>query len=504
MIPRLHPRGTSFKEACRYILHDVAQDSADRVAWVATRNLSTQDPKWAWHEMYETWAAQNQLKATSGHDARGRKNTRPVLHYTLAWATGEQPSPEEMKAAAVASLKVMGLADHEALITAHKDKEHQHVHIVVNTVHPETGMTAPMKFSKLELSKWAEGYEMLNGLHCEARVENNAERRRVASERSRSASEQLMAAGNQRDASAEAPYVPVKHRADSRKQWFDRKEVTDRMKAMRASLDAELKSAREVTWQRQTRERDALDVKSKAAVDQARGYVKDQFRPKWRDLYSSQKKEAKYVARIAGNLLERAVYVYANRERLGGSRPLTPRQMLTLIRSPAKLQQRVGHIHEQDRRQLARQSKTATKDLTDVMWQRHRLEFTALRDRQTGERQAERDAQATQRKDVSFGAAKATLAAEHVNAARPVHRAPQPDPVRRAKDAPSVARTFTKAAEPAPGPARQAEQPPSVAQAFTKAAERAPAAPLSRAEQIKRDMEEWKKRNQDRDTGREL
>ena len=34
MIPRLHPRGTSFKEACRYILHDVAQDSADRVAWV--------------------------------------------------------------------------------------------------------------------------------------------------------------------------------------------------------------------------------------------------------------------------------------------------------------------------------------------------------------------------------------------------------------------------------------------------------------------------------------
>ena len=480
MIPRLHPRGTSFKEACRYILHDVAQDSADRVAWVATRNLSTQDPQWAWHEMYETWAAQNQLKATSGHDARGRKNTRPVLHYTLSWATGEQPTPEEMKEAAVASLKVMGLADHEALITAHKDKEHQHVHIVVNTVHPETGMTAPMKFSKLELSKWAEGYEILNGLHCEARVQNNSERRRHASERSRAASEHLVAAGHDRDAPAKAPYVPVKHRADGRKQWFDRTEVIDRMKAMRAGLDAELKTARDVTSQRQSRERDALDVKSENAVDQARQYVKDQYRPKWRDLYYAQKKEAKYVARISGNLLERAVYVYQNRDRLGGGRPLTPRQMLTLIRSPAKLQQRVGNIHEQDRRQLARQSKTATKELTDVMWQRHRLEFTALRDRQTGERQAERDAQATQRKEASFGAAKATLAAERENTARPFQRAPEPEVVQRPKDAPSVAQPFTKAADPAP------------------------AAPLSRAEQIKRDMDEWKKRNQGRDHGREL
>jgi hypothetical protein len=43
-----------------------------------------------------------------------------------------------------------------------------------------------------------------------------------------------------------------------------------------------------------------------------------------------------------------------------------------------------------------------------------------------------------------------------------------------------------------------------VAQPFTKAADPAPAAPLSRAEQIKRDMDEWKKRNPDRDHGREL
>lgn len=135
-----------------------------------------------------------------------------------------------------------------------------------------------------------------------------------------------------------------------------------------------------------------------------------------------------------------------------------------------------GELHEQDRRQLARQSKTATKELTDVMWQRHRLEFSALRDRQT----TEHHAQAAKRESVSFGTAKATLAAEHETAARPIHRAPEPGPARQPKEAPSVAQPFTKAADPAP------------------------AAPLSRAEQIKRDMDEWKKRNPDRDHGREL
>ena len=53
-----------------------------------------------------------------------------------------------------------------------------HVHIVVNTVHPETGMTAPLKFTKLELSKWAEAYEREHGIHCEERIRNNEERRR--------------------------------------------------------------------------------------------------------------------------------------------------------------------------------------------------------------------------------------------------------------------------------------------------------------------------------------
>ena len=113
------------------------------------------------------------------------------------------------------------------------------------------------------------------------------------------------------------PYAPVKHQAVSRSQWFDRKEITDRMKAMRAGMDHEMKSAREATWTRQTEERDYLDESTEAAIDNVRSHVKGEYRPKWRDLYRVQKKEERYVGRIAGQLLDRAAFVYAYRATAG-------------------------------------------------------------------------------------------------------------------------------------------------------------------------------------------
>lgn len=456
MIPRLHPRGTSFKGACAYILHDASNGKTDeRVGWSMTRNLSTQDPNWAWHEMTETYWAQDQLKAAAGKDARGRKNTRPVLHYTLSWHKNDSPSPEEMKEAAIASLRVMGLSEHEAVVASHKDKQHLHVHIVVNTVHPETGMTAPMKFSKLELSKWAESYERINGLHCEARVQNNAERARHKAEREREALAALTAFADRQQVPAKAPYVPVKHRATHRKNWIDRKEITARMKAMRTTLDAEIKVERDATWQRHGAERDALDKRTETAVSSARESIREVYRPKWRNLYYTQKKEARDVAKLAGNILERAAYVYRNRDWLGSAgKPLTARQMVGLIRSPLRLQKRVAAIHEQDRRALARASKLETREATDTLWQRHKGDMTALRERQQAERTVERAAHSAQRKSISLDTAKAAIAAE---------REAEPRPLQRAE----------------------------------------PTA-LSRAEQIKRDMAEWRRRNQDKDFGREL
>ena len=42
------------------------------------------------------------------------------------------------------------------------------------------------------------------------------------------------------------------------------------MKAMRAGQDAEMKSAREATWTRRPEERDDLDERTEAAIDNVR------------------------------------------------------------------------------------------------------------------------------------------------------------------------------------------------------------------------------------------
>lgn len=471
MIPRLHKRGQSFKGACSYILHDAGQTSAERVAWTQTRNLSTLDPKWAWHEMYETASAQAQLKALSGQDGRGRKNTRPVLHYTLSWAASENPSQEHMQAAVLASLKAMGLEEHEALIAAHTDKHHMHVHVVVNTVHPQTGMTAPMKFTKLALSRWAEAYEREYGIHCEERIKNNDERRRLAAERDRKPAAMLMAASHRDGRLRRRPYVPVKHRTVQRRQWFDRKEIIDRMRAMRAGLDQEISAARQASWDRHSHERDELDGRTEAAIDHARAHVSERFRPQWRDLYRAQKKEERLVGRIADRMLERAAFVYANRERLGKGVPLTMRQMVRLIRSGDALAKRLHQVHEQERRSLAREQKADTKVLTDRIWEIHRGRFEALRQRQAAERQVERGEQAAQRKGISFALAKASLLIEQENAPQ---LPPEPRPIKRDPRSAPLRQRFGESAKP------------------------------SRAEQIRRGMEQWRKKNDGRDYGREM
>jgi hypothetical protein len=158
MIPRLHKRGTSFKGACSYILHDAGKDTSDRVLWVGKHNLVS-GPEHAWFEMFATARDQARLKEQAGQDARGRKNDKPVLHLTLSWAAGEKPTDRHIQDTVWSCLQALRLHDHQVLVAAHGDEEHLHVHMVINTVHPETGMTAPLKYTKEKLSRWAEAYE---------------------------------------------------------------------------------------------------------------------------------------------------------------------------------------------------------------------------------------------------------------------------------------------------------------------------------------------------------
>ena len=144
--------------------------------------------------MEATWQNRMRLKRAAGISMRGRDNKDPVLHMTLSWHADDKPTPEHMKETARAALKALGLEEHQVLMAGHDDKNHMHAHLVINTVHPETGRTAPMKYTKERLSRWAEAYEKEHGVHCEQRIENNKERDRLKDQRSANANDILMAA----------------------------------------------------------------------------------------------------------------------------------------------------------------------------------------------------------------------------------------------------------------------------------------------------------------------
>lgn len=463
MIPRLHKRGTSFKGACGYILHDAQKTSRDRVLWSETQNLISQAED-AWFEMFATARDQARLKEQSGQSARGRKNTKPVLHYTLSWAVGENPTPEHMRETALSSLKALGLDKHQAVMAAHSDKEHQHVHIVVNTIHPETGMTAPLKYTKEQLSRWAEAYERQHGIHCEERISNNEQRKEVAAAR---------------EADASRSFVPVKHEQTRRAEWLDKKTLLDRMKELRADIrplmpqpNAEIR--KEMIRQHRA-EREGLYQNTVAAVEQARASVASRYRPQWRDLYREHKAEAGHLQRAATHPFERAVFVYSQRARLGNGKPLNFRQMFQLIMKPDWLLQRVEAVQARERRALARSEKTDKKQISERLWVQYKARIDTVRDRQKEERFAlVRDREARLRTIVTFDLAKESLMAER----------------QAANDSP-----------PVPSPV---DPQPEPAAAFNTAVTTRSPDQMARVDLIKRQMEEWRRRNTGRDFGREM
>lgn len=180
--------GRSIKYTALYFLRDKRQEgqapplTADRVAWAQPINLPTDDPERAWRMMATTVIKANELKAGAGVKNTGNKLQKPVAHYSLSWHPSENPTRAEQMEAAHETLKLLGVAEHQALVVRHTDTDEPHIHIMVNRVHPTDGRAALLPNSKRVLSRWAEDYERRRGkIFCPQRVVNNA--RRAAGEK---------------------------------------------------------------------------------------------------------------------------------------------------------------------------------------------------------------------------------------------------------------------------------------------------------------------------------
>jgi len=119
--------GHRFLGLARYVLHGRSGEETERVAWTTGRNLGTDDPE----------LAAALMQATADQNVRVEA---PVYHVTISFDPTDAVTRERMEAVADRVLADLGLAEHQTLLVAHQDRAHQHVHLMINRVHPETGL----------------------------------------------------------------------------------------------------------------------------------------------------------------------------------------------------------------------------------------------------------------------------------------------------------------------------------------------------------------------------
>lgn len=178
MLPRINPRGTSFKGITSYLLYGkIGEENPARVEWSMTGNMYTNDIEKAAKVMAFTAMNAEDIKRESGGSLAGVKaEGKAVYHNSLSWRVGDEPSEQHMKETALDYLDKRGLSNHEYYVVAHNDTDHKHLHIVVNLVDHETGKTSKLGLDKRAAQEWALEYERKHGIQCELREENAAKR----------------------------------------------------------------------------------------------------------------------------------------------------------------------------------------------------------------------------------------------------------------------------------------------------------------------------------------
>lgn len=246
MVPGMNKPTASFKSAEEYYAHDKIEPELDdddkpipvprhdrtsnRVAWISTRNLMTDDSLIARNIMIATALSAERLKREAGVKATGRKTTKPVQELTLAWHPGETPTRGEMEAAANEVIKLLCIEEHQIAIYCHRDRPHPHIHLLINRVHPQTGKTATFSNAHRKLDKWANQYELRRG--------NIVTKQRAAKFRRMAKAKEIWPDDAERRAYVEQKRKEARERSPIRpknRRW-------DKLKAAQARADAERQS----------------------------------------------------------------------------------------------------------------------------------------------------------------------------------------------------------------------------------------------------------------------
>ena len=143
--------GASFQALGTYLVGDEG-----RVGWVETRNTLARDPRAVVAEMERDVAlSRSQVE-------------KPVYHLALSFDPTDVPTRDELRGAVDRTLRDLGLGDHPALVVAHTDTDHPHVHVMVSRVGAD-GKAWSTSFSNRRLRASIEAQERELGVRWTGR-----------------------------------------------------------------------------------------------------------------------------------------------------------------------------------------------------------------------------------------------------------------------------------------------------------------------------------------------
>ena len=92
----------------------------------------------------------------------------PAMHLVLSWQNGEHPTEQQQREAVEVVLKNLqrdgrDMSDHQWVAVLHRDTDNDHLHILVNRIHPETGRAVAPEWSDRSLHKAAREIEAAQG-----------------------------------------------------------------------------------------------------------------------------------------------------------------------------------------------------------------------------------------------------------------------------------------------------------------------------------------------------
>lgn len=396
MICVINPSGTSghsFKGLHAYCAHDPDRaQTAERVDWIETRNIAANDPGHAWKVMAATAGAQNELKRAAGVRAGRASKDGAVMHVVLSFDKDEPTDREAMQAAADDFLANLGVDpakargknkpkrrqfadEHQVVMYAHRDTENAHLHLMINTVHPEHGVKLPTSNNFLKSQKWALEYSKRHGTDHKtpARQENAEMRERgeyVKGQRRKTRNaferDQVMRAANENDQAKAILAAETKKDA----------ELSKRGRNLKATQDS--------AWDRliegHRARKASIDRDTQRRINAARAVIREEFRPQWRKLAADQDSERKTFAELERSFFGRAANVATamrlSSSHIGTGRGMTIGRMFKILTNASDRKAAFEQAQERARSALQREQNSAVYEAAKIAKASQRAKLT--------------------------------------------------------------------------------------------------------------------------------